>query len=557
MELEETLTNTTTGELAKKSWKPWHQYDLPIEALTSHSWRGAGTEESPFIVDWLPADAENPMTWSNLYKWFLVATVSIATLAVSFDSSAYSGGVRPIITELNTSEELVTAGISFFVLGFALGPLLWAPISEVLGRRLIFVGTYGMLTVFIAATAGAQNIQTILILRFFAGAFGSSPLTNAGGTIADIFPARQRGLAMGFFSAAPFLGPAIGPIVGGFVGQSIGWRWVEGVMAIFTGVLWIFGTLVLPETYPPALLRRRAKRLSTATGHVYRSKMEEKEVIALPKLLKTALSRPWILLFREPIVLLLSIYLAIIYGTLYMMFAAFPVVYQEGYGWSQGIGGLAFVGVAVGIVLAVIYTLFDNKRYSNILDKAEKEGHSVRASPEARLPPGMLGCVFLPIGLFWFAWTNGPSVFWLVSIVGTGFFGFGMVLTFLSVMNYLIDSYTIYAASVLAANSVLRSLFGAAFPLFTTKMYNNLGVHLASTVPAILAAICVPFLFVFYRYGERIRKTCKYSREADELMEEMLQAQSPNHSRAPSTIHEVAGGLVEGEEEKKMKEDAV
>lgn len=537
--LHHTLSAGTSTSHAEKSWKPWHQYDLPIETLTTHQWPGQGTHEDPYIVDWFHDDAENPMTWRPLYKWYLVMTVAIATLAVSFDSSAYSGGVSQIITEFGVSQELVTAGISLFVLGFAAGPLLWAPLSEVLGRRLLFVGTYGMLTVFIAGTAGAQNIETILILRFFAGFFGSSPLTNAGGTIADIFGARQRGVAMAIFSAAPFLGPALGPIVGGFVGQTIGWRWVEGVMCIFTAVLWIFGTIVLPETYPPVLLKKRAALLAKQTGAVYRSKYEEKEIIALPKVFKTALSRPWILLFREPIVLLLSIYMAIVYGTLYMMFAAFPVVYQtprpDGYGWSEGVGGLAFIGIAIGIILAVVYVLFDNKRYGRILDEAAKDdGSRVRASPEARIPPGMVGSVFLPIGLFWFAWTNSPNIHWIVSIIGTAFFGFGMVLVFLSVMNYLIDSYTVYAASVLAANSVLRSLFGAGFPLFTSAMYRNLGVHLASTIPAILATICLPFLFIFYRYGKSIRLRCKYSREADEMMDRMT---SPS-----PTLHDSGAG---------------
>jgi hypothetical protein len=169
------------------------------------------------------------------------------------------------------------------------------------------------------------------------------------------------------------------------------------------------------------------------------------------------------LLFREPIVLLLSIYMAIIYGTLYMMFAAFPIVFQQQRGWSPGIGGLAFIGVMIGMIFAVMYSIWDNKRYQNVEAK-----HNGKAPPEARLPPAMLGSIFLPIGLFWFAWTNYPSIHWAASIVGTAPFGFGMVLVFLSIMNYLIDSYVIYAASVLAANSVLRSLFGAAFPLFTT-----------------------------------------------------------------------------------------
>jgi MFS family permease len=254
------------------------------------------------------------------------------------------------------------------------------------------------------------------------------------------------------------------PIVGGFLGETEGWRWVEGLMAIFTGVLWIIGALTIPETYSPVILRRRAKKLSQTTGKVYKSKIEVDDgAKTVSQEFKTALCRPWLLLFMEPIVLLLSIYMAIVYGTLFMMFGAFPIVYQQDRGWSSGIGSLAFIGVAVGMMTAVGYSLWDNKRYKKIGDE-----HNGKAPPEARLPLCMLGSIFLPVGLFWFAWTNYPNIHWLVSIIATAPFGFGMVLVFLGTLNYLIDAYVIYAASVLAANSVLRSLFGASFPLFTT-----------------------------------------------------------------------------------------
>lgn len=177
------------------------------------------------------------------------------------------------------------------------------------------------MTAFNAGAAGAPNIQSLIVLRFFAGAFGSSPLTNAGGVIADMFPAKERGLAMAIFAAAPFLGPVIGPIVGGFVGETVGWRWVEGVMAIFTGVLWIAGSAFIPETYPPVLQRQRAKKLSKMTGKVYRSQGDvDQGPTTFRHIFKTSLLRPWVLLFMEPIVLLLSIYMAIVYGTLYMLF---------------------------------------------------------------------------------------------------------------------------------------------------------------------------------------------------------------------------------------------
>lgn len=395
-----------------------------------------------------------------------------------------------------------------------LGPLLWAPLSELFGRQLLFTGTYCALTAFNCGTAGANNIQTLIILRFFAGSFGSSPLTNAGGVIADMFPAKQRGLAMSLFAAAPFMGPVLGPIIGGFLGMNAGWRWVMGFLGAFSGAVWIFGTLLIPETYPPVLLRRRAERLSKITGKVYESKLDiERGKVNLLESLKVSLSRPWILLFKEPIVFLLSLYMAIIYGTLYMLFAAYPIVYQETRGWNQGIGGLPFLGIAVGMICAVIYTIPDNKRYIKT-----EENHDGFAPPEARLPPCLVASIAIPVGLFWFAWTNYPSIHWMASIAAGVPFGFGMVLVFLGIMNYLIDAYTIFAASVLAANSVLRSVFGAVFPLFTTYMYEGLGIHWASSIPAFLAVACIPFPFLFYKFGPAIRKRCKYAAQSDAFM---------------------------------------
>ena len=430
---------------------------------------------------------------------------------------------------------------------FAIGPLLWAPLSELYGRQILFFGTYGVLTAFNAGAAGSQNIQTLIILRFFAGAFGSSPLTNAGGVIADMFSASQRGLAMSVFAAAPFMGPTLGPIVGGFLGETEGWRWVEGLMAIFTGVLWIVGSLTIPETYAPVLLKNRAAELSKITDKVYKSKIEvERGRQTLGQSFKVALSRPWILLLTEPIVLLLSIYMAIIYGTLYMMFAAFPIVFQQDRGWSEGVGGLAFLGVAVGMFAAVIYTIPDNNRYRRVEDSFAANGE-IGAPPEARLPPALIGSICIPFGLFIFAWTNYPSIHWIVCIIFTAPFGFGMVLVFLSIMNYLIDAYTIYAASVLAANSVLRSTFGTVFPLFTTYMYNNLGIHWASSIPAFLALACVPFPFLFYHYGATIRKKCKFAREAAETMEH-LKHKEPDR-RASAAAKEGDNEFIDPEKE--------
>ncbi|KAI6087175.1 MFS general substrate transporter [Hypoxylon rubiginosum] len=502
-------------------------------AVLEWKYRGSGTSDDPFVVDFLPDDPKNPMKFAEGKKWFIVVLQAFAVLAVAFVSTAYSGGVNEVIREFNISSEVSILGVSLFVLGFALGPLLWAPLSEMFGRQKLFFLTYMALTAFNAGAAGAQNIQTLLILRFFAGTFGSSPLTNSGGVIADMFSAKGRGLANAIFASAPFLGPAIGPIVGGFLGSAGGWRWVEGLMAAFTGIFWIMCSLLIPETYAPILLRKRAEKLSELTGRVYVSKVDAgRPKKTVSQEFKVALSRPWVLLFREPIVAFTSLYMAILYGTLYMMFAAFPIVFQQQRGWSPGVGGLAFLGVAVGMMMAVSYSIYDNARYAKVL-----EANNGRAPPEARLPPALIGSVLLPIGLFWFAWTNGPEIHWIVCIIASGFFAAGLVLVFLSLMNYLVDSYVIYAASVLAANTVLRSLFGAAFPLFTTPMYGNLGVHWASSIPAFLALACLPFPFLFYKYGHAIRMKCKFAAEAAEVLER-LRTRTHDSALAPPPVIE-------------------
>ncbi|OQD61060.1 hypothetical protein PENPOL_c018G04076 [Penicillium polonicum] len=500
-------------------WRLIFDQKVVTEEVMQFPYTGSGTEDDPYAVVWIPADPRNPMNFRPIKKWSITLLVSFVTLAVSLVSSAFSGGMSQIMEDFGASQEIVILGVSLFVLGFAIGPLIWAPLSEIFGRRHIFTISFMFLTVFNAGAAGAKNIETLIILRFLAGSFGSSPFGNGGGTIADMFPASQRGIAISLFAAAPFLGPTLGPVIGGFLAAAAGWRWVEGLLAAFSGILWLCIIFLLPETYAPVLLRRRAEKMSTLTGKVYRSQLDiDRGPAPLGKTLKTALSRPWILLFCEPIVLLFSIYMAIIYGTLYMLFAAYPIVFQEVRGWSEGIGGLAFLGILVGMVMAVIYTFPENFRYAKKCSQTTD-----RLAPELRLPPSMVGGIALPIGLFWFAWTNSPNIHWMASVAAGAPFGFGMVLVFLSVFNYLIDSYTIFSASVLAANSALRSLFGMAFPLFTTYMYHNLGIHWASSIPAFLALACVPFPFIFYKYGARIRQRCTYASEADAFMRRLAE----------------------------------
>ncbi|KAL9485426.1 hypothetical protein ACSS6W_004215 [Trichoderma asperelloides] len=383
------------------------------EDVCIHEYSGKGTADDPYVIDYLQNDSQDPLNMPMARKWTITVLQAMSALVVTFASSIYASSIFDIKRHFDVSEEVATLGLALYVLGFALGPLIWGPLSELYGR----------------------------------------------------------------------------PIVGGFLDENKGWRWVLGLIAIMTGVVWIATTIATPETYAPFILRSRAKALSKLTGSVYVSRLDAGEPPkTLTQELSVALSRPWVLLFREPIILLMSLYMSIVYGTLYMFFAAIPTVFQGTRGWSEGLAGLPFIGVTIGVCLATALSGVDNKRYVRLCEAMEAKGATIE--PEARLSTAMVGSIVLPIGLFLFAWTTYPSVHWIAPVIGALLFSCGLVLNFISQISYLIDCYTIYTASVLAAGSMLRSFFGTAFPLFTTQMYANLGDQWASSIPAFLALGC-------------------------------------------------------------------
>lgn len=315
------ITPQISSAMADKGGKsseriPHHRLVLSQTLLTDdvvqHAYSGSGTATDPCIVDWIPDDARNPMNMAKGMKWTITVIMALGTLSVTFSSTAFSGALPQIQEDLHTSLELSVLSVSLFVLGFSIAPMTWAPMSEHFGRQRLYAIMFGLLTIFGAASIGSKSIETLLVLRFLAGTFGSSSIVNSAGVIADMFVAKERGLAMMVYSSAPFVGPTIGPIAGGFVAQYGGWRWNDGMTVIFTGVLWILGMIFVPETYTPYLLVQRAKKLEQNTGKKYVSKLESgKEEVKARVTLSRAIARPWVMLFFEAIVLLLSIYSAI------------------------------------------------------------------------------------------------------------------------------------------------------------------------------------------------------------------------------------------------------
>ncbi|KZT11514.1 MFS general substrate transporter [Laetiporus sulphureus 93-53] len=481
-----------------------------VEAAREKRYPGSGTLEDPYVVDWDQGDPENPFNWKKSKKWVITIQLAYATWVAAFCSSAYSGGITYTVKELHVSKEVALLGVSLYVLGFFVGPLFWAPLSEMYGRRIVFICTFFVFMLLHIGGALCKNIATLLATRVLAGMFGVSPFSNSGAALADIWTARERGVAASLYASAPFMGPVIGPLVGGWISMSrVGWHFNFWIMFILSGIGLLGFIFIVPETYAPVLLRWRARKLRRASeGRVrYISKFDLTRGTNRIANFKTNMKRPFIFLFAEPIVTLFAIYVSIAYAILYAFFASYPIVFEEQRGWSPGLDGLAFIGVGVGTTLGMCLSPVQNRLYW----RAMAQSPTGVAPPEARLYGPMLGGLCLPIGLWWFAWTSEPRYLWILPVIAGGFFGMGVALIIQGVTQYLMDAYRMYGASAIAATVVLRSICAAIFPEVVPIMYQRLGDGWACTVFAFLVTACMPLPFLFFKYGAWVRRHSKWA----------------------------------------------
>jgi multidrug resistance protein len=463
------------------------------------------------LVTFVPNDPENPKNWSKAYKWWCTMCVALTCFVVAFASAVITADIGGVAEEFHVSEEAALVPVSVFVVGFGVGPMIFAPLSEIYGRRIIYATTLLVAVIFVIPCAVAKNIGTLIVCRAIDGIAFSAPMTLVGGTLADLWRNEERGVPMAAFSAAPFIGPAIGPLVGGFLSDARGWRWLYWIQLIFAGCVWILISFTVPETYAPTILARRAAKLRKETNSPDHVTEQELDMRPLSERLRVFLIRPFQLLFGELIVFLISLYMSVLYGLLYMFFVAFPIIYQKGKGYSAGKTGLMFIPVAVGVILSAVCSPLVNKHYVKMVNK-----HNGKPPAEIRLIPMMCSCWFIPIGLFIFAWTSYSDLSWAGPAMGGFPVGFGFIFLYNAANNYLVDSYQHQAASALAAKTCIRSFWGAAVVLFTEQMYDRLNDQWASTLLAFISLACCAIPFMFWKFGARIRARSKYAYGGDE-----------------------------------------
>ncbi|TFK23893.1 multidrug transporter [Coprinopsis marcescibilis] len=467
--------------------------------------------KDPHLVDWDgPDDPSNPQNWSNSYKWMVTGICILLSLNVTFASSAPSSAVVHIMRQFEVSRVVADLTTTMFLVGYCIGPSFWGPGSELFGRRPIFLLAMVSYTAFILGQALAPNIETLLVTRFLSGFFACAPLTNSGGVIADIWSAQTRGLAASLFSASVFLGPVLGPIVAGYIVESsLSWRWVFWVMMIFAGACTAIMIPLFPETYAPVLLLQRAKRLrkEQPENHQKLYAEHENQDWSFKGVVRRTIMRPFSMLLQEPILVLVTVYLSLVYGLLYALFSAFPIIFISVRGFTISQNGLIFIGVGIGTTIGSLVNVWVSRNYPALIEKWRGF-----PPPEERLYAAMIGAPTLVIGAFWLGWTgNYASIPWYVPGLSTIVVGAGISMIFMSFLTYLVDTYLMYSASALAANTIVRSAVAAGFPLFTVQMFTNLGINWACSLIGFLALCFLPSPFLFYKYGAIIRAKSKFA----------------------------------------------
>ncbi|ROT35030.1 MFS general substrate transporter [Sodiomyces alkalinus F11] len=497
---------------------PWFSGESIISRIRSrppvppfhHPLAGCPTTDD-YLVDFDgPDDPYRPVNWPPRKKATTTLLYGLVTMTATWASSAYSSGTHLVAAEFDVSHEVAVLGTTLFLLGFGLGPLLWAPLSEVYGRRVAVLTPMAIAVCFSFATATAKDLQTILLTRFFGAVFSSAPVTNTGGVLGDLYTPAHRGYAMAGYALAVVGGPTLGPIASSAVAQdpSLGWRWTEYITGILQAFVLAVTVLLVDETYPPSLLVRKARQLRITTGNwALHARFEEWDVTPA-ELARKFLIRP-LQLLATPICALIALYTSFTYGVMYMQLGAVPIIFAQRRGWGLGVrGSLPFLAQFLGAVTGLGINAVNQVGYNRAL-KARGE----RVLPERRLPPMMLGSVLLAGGQFMMGWTAEPEAApWIVPVIGLYLSGCGFNTVFQAGLNYLVDTFHLYAASAVAANTFLRSCFAAAFPLAVGPLYNNLGVGPGASIFGGFACLLIPVPFVFYAYGKRIRAASHWSK---------------------------------------------
>ncbi|KAK4197374.1 major facilitator superfamily domain-containing protein [Triangularia verruculosa] len=530
---------------------------------------------------------------------FLSCVATFLTAYTSGSYSPPAELIQASLSPVPSSVEPVLAGITTFCVGFGLAPMMLAPLSEMNGRYPVFVCAGAVYVVFQGICGVVSSLPAILVARFLVGAGASVFSTMVGGVIADMYDKEERNTPMALFSGSVLAGTGLGPMVCAVMAERWGdlerypnmWKWTWWHQVIMSGVLMVAFVVFFKESRGSVLLSRKAKALNkwyeeleregyyglcfendegpvkagenatssedstddgdeekrsssastcgpdrgTSIKRIRWLVKEDEERASLGKMIAISSSRPFYLLFTEPVIFFFSAWVAFAWGVLYLTFGSIPYVFQHVYGWTLEQSGYAFTAIILGAIIGTTMSIYQERLLSHPKwsDPQVIEAESARSSlsdnepappayqdsrlwtwlrthlpsssPESRLYFSCLTSTLLPIGLYLFGFTAKPSIHWILPAIGIVLCTLGILSIYLAVFNYFADVYHKYASSALAAQSLCRNLVGGAFPLVTRMMYRNLGEAKAGAVLGSIAMVLTAVPWVLVWKGEEIR----------------------------------------------------
>jgi DHA1 family multidrug resistance protein-like MFS transporter len=469
------------------------------------------TSDGHILVDWYTTDdPANPQNWSNGKRGLVSLMICLYTFAVYTGSAIYAPSIEGVMKTFGVDHVAASLPLALYVLAYGIGPLLFAPMSEMarIGRNPVYIVTFSLFVILSIPTALAENFAGLLVLRFLQGFFGSPCLANGGATMQDMYSLLRLPYALTVWVAAAYCGPSLGPLLSGYAVTAKGWRWSLWEIVWISGPIWVAMFLCVPETSSPNILLRRAIRLRQRTGDDRLRAQSEIDQHGLHPgaVIVSALIKPLEITVKDPAIAFVNLYTSIIYGIYYSFFEVFPLVYPVFYGFSLGEIGVVFlcilVACLVGIAIYVSYLHF------HLIPDIQKNG--LRAQ-ETRLQPALFAVFGPTIGLFLFAWTADADIHWIASVIGITIYAAAVFVVVQCIFVYVPLSYPQYAASLFAGNDFFRSSLAFASILFARPLFVNLGIGRGVSLLGGLSTLGVIGIFVLYYTGAKLRARSKFA----------------------------------------------
>ncbi|KAI5459533.1 major facilitator superfamily domain-containing protein [Mariannaea sp. PMI_226] len=482
-----------------------------FEKVTSTPIVPKRTEDGVLLVDWYTTDdAANPHNWSNRRRLFLATIICAYTFVVYMSSAIYTTSEQQIREKFGVSAIKASLGLSVYVLGYGVGPLLFSPLSEIphIGRSPVYIITMFLFVIISIPTALVNNYPGLMVLRFLQGFFGSPCLASGGASMGDLYSLMYLPFGMIVWVASAYCGPALGPLLSGFAVPVKGWRWslYESIWASAPVLILMF--FFLPETSTPTILLQRARRLRKLTGNtnfVSQSEIDQRH-LTFSGIAVDALIKPLEITIKDPAILFVQVYSAIVYSIYYSFFEAFPIVYHGYYHMNLGQIGLVFLCILIGCLIGAIF--YASLLYFMVVPQIKKFGMGPQ---EQVLLPGLPASFGPTIGLFLFAWTARASIHWIAPTIGIGIYAMTSFVLFQCIFLYIPLSYPQYTSSLFAANDFFRSALACGSILYAQPLFGNLGIGKGVSLLGGLSVIGIIGMVLLVKYGANLRARSKFA----------------------------------------------